>query len=396
MNINEVYIVATARTPIGSFGGCLAQYSAVDLGAMAISKCVEKAGISDNEIDELLFGNVLSANLGQAPARQAALKAGLPESINCTTINKVCASGAKAIMLGSQAIMLGHAQAVIAGGMESMSNVPFYIPKARFGYKYGSASLVDGLEYDGLKDAYDNCAMGMFADKTAEKYQISRKQQDEFAVRSYQNAKIATEAGHFSEEIAIIEIPQKDGSKKIIDQDEEFKNVNFEKIPNLKPVFSKEGTVTAANASTINDGASAVLLISKEKATELNLRPLAKIVSFSDAEQSPEWFTTSPLAAFEKALKLANLTITEIDFFEINEAFSVVPLVFQKVLNVPLQKINIWGGAVSIGHPLGNSGSRILVTLTSILINKKSKYGAIAICNGGGGASSIIIENMTL
>lgn len=394
MAIKEVYIVSAARTPMGSFGGILAAFGATELGSIAIKACLEKSKIDPNQIDELYFGNVLSANLGQAPARQAALHAGLPVSVNCTTINKVCASGAKAVMLACQSIMLGHANVVIAGGMESMSNVPYYVPKARFGYKYGTASLVDGLENDGLKDAYDHCAMGNFADNTSEKYEISREQQDEYAINSYRKSKNATENGHFLPEIAQVEIKVKDGSIKLISEDEEFRNVNFEKIPNLKSVFSKTGTVTAANASTINDGASALILMSKEKANELNIKPIAKIIAFADAEQEPAWFTTTPVKAFEKALKMSKLDISEIDFFEINEAFSVVPLAFQKLLNVPLQKINIWGGAVSLGHPLGSSGSRILVTLCHVLEKEKAKYGAIAICNGGGGASSIIIENL--
>ena len=394
MDKKEIYIVAAARTPIGSFGGILSSFSATELGALAIKGALEKAEIGPTLIDEVYFGNVLSANLGQAPARQAALGAGLPNSTNCTTVNKVCASGAKSVMLAAQSIMLGFAETAIAGGMESMTNVPYYVPKARFGYKYGSATLVDGLENDGLKDAYDQCAMGQFADQTATEYDFTRLQQDEYAINSYKKSKIATENGFFKAEIAPISITQKNGSSILVEEDEEYKNVNFEKIPVLKPVFSKNGTVTAANASTINDGASALILMSAEKAKSLNIKPLAKIISFADAEQEPQWFTTTPVLAIEKALKLAKLTKEEIDYFEINEAFSVVPLAFQKLLNVPLQKINIFGGAVSLGHPLGSSGSRILVTLCNVLKIKKAKYGAIAICNGGGGASAIIIENM--
>ncbi len=394
MDKKEIYIVAAARTPIGSFGGILSSFTATDLGALAIKGALKKAEIDPTLIDEVYFGNVLSANLGQAPARQAALGAGLPYSTCCTTVNKVCASGAKSVMLAAQSIMLGFAETAIAGGMESMTNVPYYVPKARFGYKYGSATLVDGLENDGLKDAYDQCAMGQFADQTATEYDFIRLQLDEYAINSYKKSKIATENGFFKAEIAPISITQKNGSSILVEEDEEYKNVNFEKIPVLKPVFSKNGTVTAANSSTINDGASALILMSAEKAKSLNIKPLAKIISFADAEQEPQWFTTTPVLAIEKALKLAKLTKEEIDYFEINEAFSVVPLAFQKLLNVPLQKINIFGGAVSLGHPLGSSGSRILVTLCNVLKIKKARYGAIAICNGGGGASAIIIENM--
>ncbi len=394
MELNEVYIVAATRTPMGSFGGMLSSFSATDLGSFVIKQAIDNIDISPDIVDEVIFGNVISANLGQAPARQAALKAGLPSKVICTTINKVCASGAKAVIMASQSIMLGNADVIIAGGMESMSNVPYYIPKARFGYKYGPGNLVDGLENDGLKDAYDGCAMGVFADKTAEKYNITRAEQDEFAIDSYKKAKLTTEEGIFKKEITTIKLQNKDGSIKIIDEDEEYKNVNFEKIPNLKPVFSTNGTVTAANASTINDGASALILMSEKKIKELGIKPLAKIISFADAEQEPQWFTTTPTIAFEKAIKKAGLQKENIDFFEINEAFSVVPLVFQKLLNVPLQKINIYGGGVSLGHPLGSSGSRILVTLCNVLKNKGKKFGALAICNGGGGASSIIIENI--
>lgn len=394
MNNEEVYIVAAARTPIGSFGGVLSAFSATDLGGLAIKGALEKTKIDPSLVEEVYFGNVLSANLGQAPARQAALKAGLKQEVTCTTINKVCASGAKAVMLGAQSILLGDTKVVVAGGMESMSNTPYYVPKARFGYKYGAAVLVDGLENDGLKDAYDQCAMGTFADSTSEKYTISRELQDDFAINSYKKSKMATESGLFTSEISPIGIANKDGSIREITEDEEFRNVNFEKIPNLKPVFTKNGTVTAANASTINDGASALVLMAASKAKTLNIKPLARIISFADAEQAPQWFTTTPVIAMEKALKQAQLDINQIDYFEINEAFSVVPLVFQKLLNVPLQKINIWGGAVSLGHPLGSSGSRILVTLCHILKNKNARYGAIAICNGGGGASAIIIENI--
>jgi acetyl-CoA C-acetyltransferase len=394
MQKNEVYIVAHSRTPIGSFGGMLSQFSATDLGGLTIKHAIEKISIDGGIINDLIFGNVLSANLGQAPARQAAIKAGLPTSTNCTTVNKVCASGAKAVMLAAQSIMLGHAEAVVAGGMESMTNAPYYIPKARFGYKYGSGTIVDSLENDGLKDVYDQCAMGVFADKTSDKYIISRDEQDDFAINSYKKSALATENKYFENEICKIEILQKDGSIKYLTEDEEFKNVFFDKIPKLKPAFSKEGTVTAANASTINDGASSLILMSESLVKSLNIKPLARIVAFADAEQDPQWFTTTPVLAMNKALQMANLSKDHIDFFEINEAFSVVPLVFQKLMNVPLQKINVYGGAVSLGHPLGSSGSRILVTLCSVLKNNNAKYGAISICNGGGGASAIIIENI--
>jgi acetyl-CoA C-acetyltransferase len=392
--MNQAYIVAAVRTPIGSFGGILAEVAATDLGAIAIKGALEKSGIAAEQVDEVYFGNVVSANLGQAPARQAALKAGLPASVQCTTVNKVCASGTKSIMFAAQSIMLGMADVVVAGGMENMSMIPFYIPRARFGYKYGNGELVDGLSRDGLLDVYDQLAMGVFADRTAVKYDISRDMQDAFAIRSYQRAAASTSSGFFASEIVPVSIPQRKGDALLIQEDEEFKKVNFDKIPELKPAFTKDGTVTAANASTINDGASALIIVSEAKLKELGLQPLARIVSFADAEQSPDWFTTTPALAAPKALKMAGLSIKDIDFFEVNEAFSVVALAFNKILDIDPEKVNIAGGAVAIGHPLGASGARIVTTLNNVLHQQQGRYGLAAICNGGGGASALIIEAM--
>lgn len=391
--MQEAVIIAAVRTPIGSFGGALSTLSATDLGAAAIKGALAKAGIAPELVEEVYMGNVVSANVGQAPAKQAALKAGLPANIPCTTINKVCASGTKAIMLAAQSIQLGLADVIIAGGMESMSNVPYYVPKARFGYKYGNAELVDGLAKDGLLDVYDDCAMGVFADATAERYDISRETQDAYAIQSYRRAEAATESGMFGSEIVPVEVPGKKGPV-MVSEDEEFKNVFYDKIPVLKPAFTKTGTVTAANASTINDGAAALVIMSATKAAELGLKPLARILAFADAEQEPQWFTTAPIKAVPKALERAGLTADQIDFFEINEAFSVVPLAFSQVLGVPQEKMNVFGGAVSIGHPLGASGARIVTTLLNVLHQKSGRYGAVGICNGGGGASAIIIEKM--
>jgi acetyl-CoA C-acetyltransferase len=392
--MKQAYIVAAVRTPIGSFGGVLSEISATDLGAVAIRGALEKSGVPADQVEEVYFGNVVSANLGQAPARQAALQAGLPSSVQCTTVNKVCASGTKSVMFAAQSIMLGMADVVVAGGMENMSMIPFYIPRARFGYKYGNAELVDGLSRDGLLDVYDQLAMGVFADRTAVKYQISREEQDAFAIRSYQRAADATASGFFSSEIVPVSIPQRKGDPVLVIEDEEFKKVNFSKIPDLKPAFSKDGTVTAANASTINDGAAALVLVSEAKLKELGLQPLARIVSFADAEQEPAWFTTTPVHAANKALKMAGLSTNDIDFFEVNEAFAVVALAFQQSLKLDPDKLNIAGGAVAIGHPLGASGARILSTLNNALHQHKGKYGLAAICNGGGGASAMIIEAM--
>lgn len=391
--MKEVFIVAAVRTPIGSFGGTLADMSATKLGALAIKAALERSGIDPQEIDDVIMGNVISANLGQAPARQAAKMAGLPDTVNCTTVNKVCASGMKAAAYGAQSIMLGQADIVVAGGMESMSQVPFYVPKARFGYKYGNGELIDGLSKDGLLDVYDQQAMGVFADKTAAKYGFSREEQDAFAIASYQKVAAATEGGHLKNEIVGVEISTRKGTV-LMTEDEEFRNVNFDKIPTLRAAFSKEGTVTAANASTINDGAAAMILASAAAVKRLNLKPLARIVSFADGEHAPAWFTTAPTIAAPIALKRSGLKLGEIDYFEVNEAFAVVPMTFAKVMGFDAEKMNIYGGAVAIGHPLGCSGARILTTLTSVLNNNTARYGMAAICNGGGGASAMILERV--
>ena len=389
--MKEVFIVAATRTPMGSFGGVLAGFSATELGAIAIKGAIANAGIDPKIIEEVLMGNVCSANVGQAPARQAALGAGLGFDVNCTTINKVCASGMKAAAYAAQSIMLGFTDIAVAGGMESMSNIPFYVPKARFGYKYGNATLVDGLVRDGLSDAYDHRAMGFCADATAVKYGISREDQDRFAIQSYKRAADATSAGRFANEITPVTIAGKKGDV-IINEDEEFKNVFFDKIPSLRPVFEKDGTVTAANASTINDGASALILASKEAVQKYGLKPIAKIIAFADAEQEPKWFTTSPTLAAPLAMKRAKMTAKDIDFYEVNEAFSAVALAFSQVLSIDENKMNVNGGAVALGHPLGSSGSRILTTLTHVLHQNDANVGLAAICNGGGGASAMIIE----
>jgi acetyl-CoA C-acetyltransferase len=361
--MKSVYIVSAVRTPIGSFGGMFAGLSAIELGSAAIKGALDKAGVDANLINEVYFGNVCSANLGQAPARQAALGAGLPYEVPCTTVNKVCASGAKSIMLAAQSIMLGQNDIVLAGGMESMSNIPYYVPKARWGYKYGNAELVDGLAKDGLTDAYDHQAMGVCADNTAKEYEISREEQDAFAIRSYKRAAESTESGKFKDEIVPVAVPQRKGDPLLLSEDEEYKNVNFDKIPSLRAVFTKDGTVTAANASTINDGAAALILMSEEKVKELGVTPLARIAGFADAEQEPKWFTTTPTKAAPKALKVAGLTFNDVDYFEVNEAFAVVTLAFNKLLNVDVEKVNVFGGAVALGHPLGASGARIVTTL---------------------------------
>lgn len=392
--MKEVFICSAIRTPLGSFGGALSSVPATMLGATAIQGALAKAGVAPELIQEVFMGNVCSANLGQAPARQAALYAGLSNTTVCTTINKVCSSAAKAIMFGAQSIMLGINDLVVAGGMENMSAVPYYIPKARFGYKYGNAELIDGLDKDGLKDVYQQQTMGSFADATAKKYKVSREDQDAYAIRSYTNADTATQAGFFADEIIPVEVPQPKGNIVIVKEDEEYKNVKFDKISSLKPAFTKDGTVTAANASTINDGAAALVLASEQKVKELGLHPIAKIISFADAEHEPEWFTTAPADAAPKALKAANLSINDIDYFEVNEAFSVVPLVFNSLLQVDPEKVNVFGGAVALGHPLGASGARIIVTLCNVLSQHQKRFGLAAICNGGGGASSIIIERL--
>jgi acetyl-CoA C-acetyltransferase len=388
----EVYIVAAVRTPIGSFGGCLSSLSSTQLGAIAIKAAVEKINLNPDLVDEVIMGAVMQAGLGQAPARQASKGAGLPDKVIATTVNKVCASGMKAIAMATQNILLGDTDIVIAGGMESMSNVPFYNPSQRWGNKYGDISLQDGLVKDGLMDAYDKVAMGNFADLCAKQNNISRAEQDAFAVASYQKSQAATEKGLFINEIIPVMIQQKKGDPIIITKDEEPFNVKFDKVAQLNPAFSKEGTVTAANASTMNDGAAALILMSGEKLVELGIKPLAKVISYADAAQDPKWFTTTPALAIPKALKKANLTKDQIDFFEFNEAFSVVGIINTQLLKLDESKVNVNGGAVSLGHPLGCSGARIVVTLLNVLSQNNGKYGAAAICNGGGGASALIIE----
>ena len=393
--MKAVYLVSAVRTPIGSFGGSLSGVSATQLGATAIKEAVSRAGIEHALVEAVYMGNVVSANLGQAPARQAALGGGLSKNVTCTTINKVCASGMKAMMIAAQDIMLGQADVIVAGGMENMSQIPFYLDKARFGgYGYGNGTFIDGLAKDGLTDAYGGIAMGVCADATAQKYHFSREEQDAFAIASYQRSAAAWEAGYFSKEVVPVQVPQKKGEPVTVSQDEEYKNVKFDKIPSLRAAFGKEGTVTAANASTINDGAAATILMSEQKVKELGIEPLARIVAFADAEHEPEWFTTAPTVAAPKALKKAGLTTSQIDYFEINEAFAVVALAFMKEMGISHQQTNVFGGAVSLGHPLGCSGARIIVTLQNVLTQKGGKYGLAAICNGGGGASAMIIENL--
>ncbi|KYG80228.1 acetyl-CoA C-acyltransferase [Roseivirga echinicomitans] len=392
--MNEVYIVSAARTPIGSFGGKLAGFSATQLGSMAIKGALEKAGLDPKHVQEVFMGNVISAGLGQAPARQAAMGAGLSNEVPCTTINKVCASGMKAAMFAAQSIMIGAQDVIIAGGMESMSNVPYYIPKARYGYKYGNGELIDGLLHDGLWEVYNQFPMGNCADNTAKEMGITREQQDEFAINSYKKVAASTAAGHFKNEIIPVEIPQRKGDPIIMDEDEEFHNVIFEKIPALRPVFSKEGTVTAANASTINDGASVMVLMSKKKADELGIKPIARIIGFADAAQDPLWFTTAPSKAIPKAMAMAGVDKSQVDYYEINEAFSAVALANNIELGLDPDKVNVYGGAVAMGHPLGASGCRIVTTLTSVLHQKGGNIGVAGICNGGGGASAMVIEKL--
>ena len=392
--MKKVYIVSAVRTPIGSFGGQFASVSATKLGAAAIKGALEKGNVSADEVDEVFMGNVLSANLGQAPARQAAIFAGIPNTVPCTTVNKVCSSGAKAIMFAAQSIMLGDADVVVAGGMENMSQVPYYMPKARYGQKYGHGQLNDGLVMDGLTDVYNQSLMGVCADATASKFEISREAQDAFAIQSYERTAAATKEGKFEAEIVPVEVPQRRGDALVINTDEEYTRVKFEKIPALRAAFSKDGTVTAANASTINDGASALVLMSEEKMNALGLSPIARIVSFADAAHEPEWFTTAPPVAARKALDKAGLKTEDMDLFEVNEAFSVVTMAFNKEMGITEDKVNVNGGAVSIGHPLGTSGARIVTTLVHALSQQEGKYGLAAICNGGGGASSIIVERV--
>jgi acetyl-CoA C-acetyltransferase len=390
--MKEVYIVSAVRTPMGSFNGKLSSIAAPKLGGIAIKGAVEAAGLDPKEVQEVFMGNVLSAGLGQAPARQAALFAGLPNSVPATTVNKVCASGMKAIMLGAQSIMLGDNDVVVAGGMENMSSVPHYLPGSRLGTKYGNITMIDGLAYDGLRDVYNDYAMGNAAELCAKDCKISREEQDAFAIESYTRSAKAWEAGAFKNEIVGVEVPQRKGDALVIDRDEEYTNVFMDKIASLKPAFTKDGTVTAANASTMNDGAAAVVLMSKGKADSLGIKPLAKIISFADAAQAPEWFTTAPSKAIPKALDKAGWSTKDVDLFEINEAFSVVALANNQILGLDASKVNVNGGAVSLGHPLGCSGARIVVTLIHALRNRGLKKGASGICNGGGGASALTVE----
>ncbi|QBQ40624.1 thiolase family protein [Sphingobacterium psychroaquaticum] len=387
----KVFIVAAQRTAIGSFGGALSSLSATELGGQCVSATLGSVGLSGNEVDELLMGCVLQANLGQAPARQVSKFAGLPDSVIATTINKVCASGMKAVAQGVQAIRLGDAEVVVAGGMESMSQVPYYVTSARWGAKYGHQPLLDGLQKDGLSDAYSQDAMGAFGELCADKYGIDRAAQDAYAIRSYKRSAKAWADSKFSNEVVPTTVVTRKG-EQVVAHDEEYTLVNFDKIANLKSSFKKEGTITAANASTLSDGAAALILMGEEKMNSLGLKPLAEVVAYADAEQAPEWFTTTPSLATEKVLAKASLSINDIDFFEFNEAFSVVALANAKILNIPEEKVNVYGGAVSLGHPLGCSGARIVVTLASILQQEGGTYGLAAICNGGGGASAMILR----
>lgn len=392
--MKEVYILSAVRTPIGSFGGSLAGVSAVTLGGIAVKGALQKAGVEPGMVQEVFMGNVISAGLGQAPATQVAAAAGLGFEIPCTIVNKVCASGMKAVMLGAQSIMLGQNDVVVAGGMESMSNIPYYLLKARYGYKYGNGELIDGLQYDGLTDVYNHCAMGVCADNTAKEMRITREDQDNYAINSYKRAAECWKAGKFRDEVVPVEIKDRKGNVTLFEEDEEYRNVNFDKIPGLKAVFTKDGTVTAANASTINDGASALVLMSKEKATALGLRPLAKIRGFADAAQDPMWFTTTPSLAIPKAMKHAGVDKKDVGFYEINEAFSAVAIANNLKLGLDAGKVNVNGGAVALGHPLGASGARIMTTLINVLKQQNANVGVAGICNGGGGASAIVLEKL--
>lgn len=392
MNRNEVYIISAMRTPMGSFGGTLKDFSATQLGAIAIKGALHKSGIAPAAVQELLMGSVMQANLGQAPARQASKFAGLPNSVHCTTVNKVCASGMKAIMQGAQSIMLGDADVVVAGGMESMSNVPFYVENMRWGNKYGNTQLIDGLAKDGLTDVYDGKAMGCAAELCARTEGFSREQQDAFAIESYKRSQQTWNEGKFDAEIVPVPVPQRKGDPVMFARDEEPWNVKFDKIPELKPAFEKDGTVTAANASTMNDGAAALVLVSKSYAEANGLKPLAKIIGYADAEQAPEWFTTTPSLALPRAVAKAGLQMSDLEYVELNEAFSVVGLANIKLMNLDPAKVNVHGGAVSLGHPLGCSGARIIVTLINVLKQNNARIGGAGICNGGGGASAMVIE----
>lgn len=392
MSEKQVYIISAVRTPIGSFGGALKDIAATQLGATAIKAAIEKAGIQPDQVDEVLMGCVMQANLGQSPARQASKFAGLPDSVIATTVNKVCASGMKAIAQGAQSILLGDADIVVAGGMESMSNVPFYVSNMRWGNKYGNTPLIDGLAKDGLTDVYNNYAMGNAAELCAKECNFSREDQDGFAIESYKRSQKAWEDGKFNDEVIPVHIPQRKGDPIQFKKDEEPFNVKFDKIAGLKPAFVKDGTVTAANASTMNDGSAALVLMSSDKAHELGLKPIAIIASYADAEQAPEWFTTTPSLAVPKAVKKAGMQMNDVDFFELNEAFSVVGLANIQKMGLDAAKVNVHGGAVSIGHPLGCSGARIIVTLINVLKQNNGKVGAAGICNGGGGASAMVIK----
>lgn len=389
----EVYILSAVRTPIGSFGGSLSTLSATQLGSIAIRGALERAGVSPELVDEVYMGNVLSANLGQAPARQAALFAGIPNTVPCTTVNKVCSSGLKSVMIAAQTILAGDNHVVVAGGMESMSNVPHYLPGMRNGQKLGHEKVVDGMIKDGLWDVYNDYHMGNAAENTAREMNISREEQDTLAIESYRRAQAAWEAGSFRDEIVPVAVPQRKGDPVIVDRDEEYTKVNFDKIPGLRPVFVKDGTITAANASTINDGAAALVLMSKEKADSLGLKPLAIICSYADAAQAPEWFTTAPAIAVPLALKKAGLKKEDISYYEVNEAFAVVSIAVMREMEVDASIVNIHGSGVSLGHPLGSTGARILVSLVHILKQKGARYGAAGLCNGGGGASAMVVEN---
>lgn len=391
----EVVIVSAVRTPIGSFGGVLKDLPATKLGAVAIEGALKKAGVQAGQVEEVLMGCVLQGNLGQAPARQAAKGAGLPDGVVCTTVNKVCASGMKAVAQGAQSILLGDAEIVVAGGMESMSNVPFYAAQQRWGNKYGNVTMIDGLAKDGLTDAYDGKAMGNAAELCASTCGISRAEQDDFAIASYRRSQAAWNEGRFTDEVVQVVLPQRKGDPVVVCRDEEPFSVKFDKIPDLKPSFQQDGTVTAANASTLNDGAAALVLMSVEKARQLGLKPLARIVSYADAEQAPEWFTTTPSLAVPKAVAKAGLQMKDISYWELNEAFSVVGIENTRRMKLDPEKVNVNGGAVAIGHPLGASGARILVTLIHILRQRNARYGAAGICNGGGGASAMVIENLS-
>lgn len=392
--MKEVFIVSACRTPIGSFGGSLSTVPATKLGSIAAAAALKRIGLEGKMINEVFFGNVISAGLGQAPATQVAIGAGLGNEIPSTLVNKVCASGMKATMFGAQSIMIGQNEIVLTGGMENMSLIPYYLPKARYGYRYGNGQVLDGLTFDALTDAYNDCAMGVCADQTAKEMNISRQDQDEYAIESYHRAAEAWKNGRFNNEIAPVEITGRKGESIIVNEDEEYKNVNIEKIPALKPVFTKDGTVTAANASTINDGAAALILMSAEKVKELNLKPIARILGFADAAHDPMWFTTAPALAIPKALSHAGISPSQVDYYEINEAFSAVALANMKMLQLDPQKVNVNGGAVALGHPLGASGARIMVSLLNVLGQKKAKIGVAGICNGGGGASAMVIEHL--